>query len=196
MFVTMPLTFVTGPVRSGKSRFAASLAANNPGPVQYVATAKRDDADAEWKTRLAHHVANRPEEWQTVETAEWPEARICGLFANAERDSVLLVDSLGGWLDAQIAREIDRIEADYAAIERDLDDAAAALAGAMLASAASVIVVGDEVGWGIVPLAPSARLFRDVLGRMQQRLAANAREAFLVVSGYAIDLRVAGRREP
>lgn len=193
MFVPMPLTFVTGPVRSGKSRFAVSCAAKNTGGVKYVATAKRDENDAEWSARIAHHLANRPADWETLEVADWSDDRIIALFCASKARDVLLVDSLGGWLDARIAPATGRIDADYAAFEAELDEGARALADAMIAASAHIVAVGEEVGWGIVPLAPSARLFRDVLGRMQQRLAAGASEAFLVVSGFAIDLRAAGR---
>lgn len=125
--------------------------------------------------------------------ADWADAHILALFSAPDANRVLLVDSIGGWVDARIARMTQRIEGNYAGIEAELDDAARAFADAMIAASAHVVAVGEEVGWGIVPLAPSARLFRDVLGRMQQRLAAGSREAFLVVSGFAIDLRAAGR---
>ena len=59
---------------------------------------------------------------------------------------------------------------------------------------AHAIVVGEETGWGVVPEYASGRVFRDVLGRVQQTLAARADRAYLVVSGFAIDLAVAGRR--
>jgi len=189
----MPLTFVTGPVRSGKSRFAVSCAAKNPGVVKYVATAKRDDADAEWRARLEHHRSSRPRDWETVETAGWRDEQIVEFLTAASPNETLIVDSLGGWLDAQISRNTERIDSDYDAFEKELDASARAFADALIRCNAHVVAVGEEVGWGIVPLAPSARLFRDVLGRMQQRLAAGACEAFLVVSGFAIDLRAAGR---
>jgi adenosyl cobinamide kinase/adenosyl cobinamide phosphate guanylyltransferase len=196
MSVTMPLTFVTGPVRSGKSRFAVSCAAKNPGVVKYVATAKRDEADAEWQARLEHHRASRPRDWETFETAGWDDARLAEFLAAAAPVEVLIVDSLGGWLDAHISQNTDRMKNDYAAFQKELDASARAFGDALIACEAQVIAVGEEVGWGIVPLAPSARLFRDVLGRMQQRLAASAREAFLVVSGFAVDLRAVGRPFP
>lgn len=119
---------------------------------------------------------------------------LLAVFSGAAAGEVLLVDSLGGWLDARIAASAARIDGEYAAVEALLDAEAQALAAAIEASAANVIVVGEEVGWGIVPLAASARLYRDVLGRLHQRIAATAAAAYLVVSGYAIDLRASGER--
>jgi adenosylcobinamide kinase/adenosylcobinamide-phosphate guanylyltransferase len=70
-----------------------------------------------------------------------------------------------------------------------LEDRAQGLVEAVLATRALAIVVGEEVGWGIVPPYPSGRLFRDVLGRAQQRLAARSGQAYLVVAGFVLDLR-------
>ena len=82
--------------------------------------------------------------------------------------------------------EAERVDA---AIAEGEADAIAAAAGA---TAATAIVVGDEVGWGIVPDYPSGRLFRDLLGRFHQRLAQEAERAYLVVAGRAVDLDRAG----
>ena len=62
----------------------------------------------------------------------------------------------------------------------------------MLASPADVIAVSEQIGWDVVPVAASARLFRDTMGRMAQRLARRADRVYLVVAGYALDLRAQG----
>jgi adenosylcobinamide kinase / adenosylcobinamide-phosphate guanylyltransferase len=62
----------------------------------------------------------------------------------------------------------------------------------MLASPAYVIAVSEQIGWDVVPIAADARLLRDTMGRMVQRLAKEADRAFLVVAGYALDLRASG----
>ena len=76
--------------------------------------------------------------------------------------------------------------------ERRMDDEVNALADALERARAQVIVVSEEVGWSIVPTLASARAFADVLGRLNQRLAQHATRAYLVVAGYALDLK-AGR---
>jgi adenosylcobinamide kinase/adenosylcobinamide-phosphate guanylyltransferase len=63
----------------------------------------------------------------------------------------------------------------------------------MLASRPSVIAVSEQFGWDVVPVAASARLFRDAMGRMVQRLAKQADNVYLVVAGYALDLRRLGQ---
>ena len=69
-----------------------------------------------------------------------------------------------------------------------------ALAEALLACRGTALVVGEETGWGIVPDYPAGRVFRDVLGRVQQRLATHAERAYLVVSGFALDLGANAQR--
>jgi adenosylcobinamide kinase / adenosylcobinamide-phosphate guanylyltransferase len=190
----MPLTLVTGPVRSGKSRYVVELAAAYGSNVCYVATAMRDAADVEWSARLERHVRDRPSTWQLVESATLSHRELLDVFGAAPKGRCIIVDALGTWLAARIAVQIDAFERNFAAFEAQMDDEAEGLALAMLASPADVIVVAEEVGWDIVPLAASARLFRDVLGRMKQRLASRARATLLVVSGIAVDLTALGTR--
>jgi adenosylcobinamide kinase/adenosylcobinamide-phosphate guanylyltransferase len=175
----VPSIFVTGPVRSGKSRFAERLARERGGEVIYVATGRRDPEDPEWVERIAHHAARRPPEWRLVETAAAFAPSLEALCRDASPASTLIVDSFGTWLGAQMQPGVDgaRLETD-----------ALAVVEALLASPAHAIVVGDEAGWGVVPEYPSGRIFRDVLGRAQQRLAAGSLAAYLVVAGFALDL--------
>jgi adenosylcobinamide kinase / adenosylcobinamide-phosphate guanylyltransferase len=190
----MPLTLVTGPVRSGKSRYVVELATALGRNVRYVATAMRDMNDAEWDARLDRHVHDRPSTWELVESAALSHQALLQLFRAAADGECIIVDALGTWLAARIATHIDALERNFAAFETQMDSEAAELALAMLESRAYVIVVAEEVGWDVVPVAASARLFRDVLGRMKQRLAARAQAAVLVVCGIGLDLTALGKR--
>jgi len=188
----VPLTFVTGPVRSGKSRFAERLALAAGGEVVYVATARPDPGDAEWSARIAHHAARRPASWRTVETAAGGPPLVA-VAREAGRGTTLLVDSFGTWLAHEMTRQLEAAGEGGAVDATLLEAEAIAAADELLTSAANAIVVGEEVGWGLVPAYPSGRIFRDVLGRVQQRLAARSAHAFLVVAGFALDLRAHGR---
>jgi len=188
----MGVTLVTGPVRSGKSRYVVAMAQSSNLRVSYVATAIRADDDAEWHSRLTRHVHDRPASWELIESASLPHETLIALFRDATSEQCIIVDALGTWIAARIATHIDVLERDFAAFEAQMDAEAAELARAMLESRAQVIVVAEEVGWDIVPVAASARLFRDVVGRMKQRLGAQADGVFLVVCGYALDLRAIG----
>ena len=187
---------VTGPVRSGKSRFAEGLARASALPVTYVATASREGDDPEWAARLERHRRSRPAAWTVVETAGHRQCALTALAREAGSGRTLLVDSLGTWLADRMASAHGDVLDDSLRLEARLEADSAALATALAESAAGTIVVGEETGWGIVPAFASARVFRDVLGRLQQALAARASQLYLTVSGYAIDLRAAGTPIP
>jgi adenosylcobinamide kinase / adenosylcobinamide-phosphate guanylyltransferase len=188
----MAVAFVTGPVSSGKSGFAVRLALESGRDVTYIATAAGEPEDVEWRARLMRHVRDRPASWRTVETASMTHRSQLALFRDAPETACLLVDALGTWLEARIASRIDLLEIDYNVLASQLDEEAAEFVDAMLASRASVIAVSEQVGWDVVPVAAAARLSRDAMGRMVRRLATHADAAYLVVAGYAIDLRVIG----
>lgn len=184
--------FVTGPVSSGKSAFGVRLAHESGREVTYLATAAGEPEDVEWRARLMRHVLDRPSTWRTVETAAMSREAQLALFREAAPDTCLLVDALGTWLSARIATRIDLLEIDYSVLAAQLDEEAAEFIDALLASPAHVIVVSEQIGWDVVPVAASARLFRDAMGRMLQRLAKHADRVYLVVAGYGLDLRNIG----
>ncbi len=185
------VVFFTGPVRSGKSRLAQELAKQSALPVTFVATARVDPNDSEWLRRLARHRAERPAGWNVVETGVDPPVDLPRYVAAADAERTLVVDSVGTWLDACIVHALPTAGDDVAALELALNAEARRLIEALQATRAQTIVIGEEVGWGIVPLAASARIFRDVAGRAQQRIAALAQRSYLVVAGHAIDIRAA-----
>ncbi len=182
---------MTGGVRSGKSTFAEHLAAEHANVV-YVGTAWCDPNDAEMVARIAHHQESRRERhWRTVETGT-NDPTLHAVLTQASADEALLVDSLGSWVaSAMYARE-ELIERDTPAAEDALEEEVAALMPAFAACKARVIVVSEEVGYGIVPPTPQGRVFRDILGRANQKLAALADEVYLVVAGIPLDLKALG----
>ncbi len=188
----MAVVFVTGPASSGKSAFGVRLARESGCDVTYIATAPGAPEDVDWRARLLRHVRDRPASWRTVETAAMSREGQIALFRTAGAGTCLLVDALGTWLAARIAERIDLLEIDYSVLESQLDDEAAEFVDAMLQSEAYVIAVSEQIGWDVVPVAASARLFRDAMGRMVQRLARRAERAYLVVAGYALDLHAVG----
>lgn len=161
---------VTGGVRSGKSRHAEGLLA---GAVRYVAPGpQRDDAD--WAARVAAHRARRPATWETVETRD--------LAAALATDSPVLVDCLGTWLTGvidQAGRWDDDQDPLAAWVDGLVDEAVAAMRG-------DVVLVTNEVGLGVVPEHRSGRLFRDLLGSVNQRFGAACDEVHLVVAGRVL----------
>ena len=171
---------VTGGVRSGKSRHAEGLLADEPS-VTYVAPGPTtaEDPDPDWAARLAAHRERRPATWTTLESRD--------LAGALTRPGAVLVDCLGTWLTAVLdeAGAWDLPSEDVHALVADrLAPAVAALA----ATPGPVVLVTNEVGLGVVPAHRSGRLFRDLLGTVNQSLAAACDEVHLVIAGRVLVL--------
>lgn len=183
------LTLITGGARAGKTAFALNRARALAGPVTYVATAAA--GDAEMAGRIAHHQAERPPEWLTIEAALDPVGE---LLATGTRGPILL-DCMTVWTSNLLFATLPGetwTEAEGQAAEQAVLSAVNRLIGWVDAAPADAIVVTNEVGLGIVPVGPLARLYRDALGRANQRLAARAERVYLVVAGLALELRSVG----
>ncbi|MCW2747898.1 MAG: bifunctional adenosylcobinamide kinase/adenosylcobinamide-phosphate guanylyltransferase [Nocardioidaceae bacterium] len=172
---------VTGGVRSGKSFHAETLLLGEPR-VTYVAPgpAADDVADPEWAHRVGIHQARRPNHWSTVETTD-----LAGAIAAAE--GAVLIDCLGTWLSA-LLDEFDVWDAVREEWEPLVMERVSATVDAWSASTATLVAVTNEVGMGIVPEHRSGRIFRDLLGTVNQRVAAASDEVLLVVAGRTISL--------
>ena len=167
------VAFICGGAKSGKSRFAQNLAEALPGPRLYVATGEA--RDEEMQARIARHQQDRGPEWQTREE---PLALAPVLWETDGRYGVILVDCLTMWL----ANLMGRGEGDLAKERQQLGEV-------LQVMTTPVILVSNEVGWGIVPDNPLARRFRDVAGGLHQEIAGLADVAVLVVSGLPVYLK-------
>jgi adenosylcobinamide kinase/adenosylcobinamide-phosphate guanylyltransferase len=166
------VTLVLGGARSGKSRHAQALAESGGGSLVFIATAQA--FDEEMRDRIARHRADRDARWRTIEA---PLALPGAIEAAAVSGTTVLVDCLTLWAsnlllaDEDVHRRIAELEAALAVVE------------------GCVILVSNEVGWGIVPDNALARRFRDVAGLLNQRVAAVADEVDFVVAGLAMKLK-------
>ena len=168
---------VLGGTRSGKSVHAESLAAATGSDVVYVATARRDVGDEEMSARIAAHRDRRPAHWTTEETDEL--TRVLTEYPT----STVLVDDLGGWLTRRMDATMAWTDGG-AAVSDDLD----ALVSAVANRTGPVVLVSPEVGLGVVPETLSGRVFVDVIGSLNRRLAEVCDSAVLVVAGRALPL--------
>lgn len=159
-----------GGARSGKSRYAESLVTALPPPWLYVATAEA--GDSEMVARVAAHQARRGPSWTTIETPR-NVAETLGRHA----DTPTLVDCLTLWLS-----NVMLADADVDAKIEQLDEALAR-------AAAPIVLVANEVGFGIVPDSALGRRFRDLQGLLNQRIAARADRVVLVVAGLPLTLK-------
>jgi adenosylcobinamide kinase/adenosylcobinamide-phosphate guanylyltransferase len=167
------LAFICGGAKSGKSRLAQNLAESLPVPRLYVATGEA--LDEEMQARIARHQQDRGPDW---ETREEPLALARVLREADGRYGVILVDCLTIWLSNLLTRQ-----------EAELDGEKQHLTEALRTMTTPVIMVSNEVGWGIVPANPLARRFRDLAGLLHQEIATLADAAILVVSGLPVYLK-------
>jgi adenosylcobinamide kinase/adenosylcobinamide-phosphate guanylyltransferase len=164
-------TLVLGGARSGKSRYAENVITALQPPWIFVATAEA--GDAEMAERIAVHRLRRGKDWHTVEAPH----DLSAALAAVATDAPVLVDCLTLWLSnrmlaqADLEAEIDRLEA------------------AVIGRPPPIVLVSNEVGFGIVPDNKLARRFRDLQGRLNQRMAARADRVVLMVAGIPIAVK-------
>lgn len=157
------ITLVLGGARSGKSVHAEAIIESCPAPWLYLATAQA--WDDEMRARIALHRSRRSADWITRDVPiALPEA------IAASRGPVL-VDCLTLWLTNLILSDAD------------VEAATGALLAACGDAPGPIVLVGNEVGLGIVPDNALARRFRDAAGRLHQRLAARADRVVFMVAG-------------
>ena len=185
------LMYVTGGARSGKSGFAEKLAKGYE-QVTYIATSLA--GDDEMKARIAHHQAQRPAHWRTV------EAPIDVVAAYQESDAAMsghaacLFDCVTMWVTNQMFSDLtidwDTIpNADIDIQEAKIRENTAQLIKVVQSGTADMIVVTNELGMGVVPAYRLGRIFRDIAGRVNQQIAQVADRAVLMVSGLPVELK-------
>ncbi len=176
-----PLVLALGGTRSGKSRWGlrrVTELAGASGRVWFLATAW--PGDPEMDDRIARHRAARPADWPTLDVG----AHLASAIDATTPTEPVLVDGLTLWLSAVLGDE-----ATPAAIDPLLDGPVAAALAAMARRPGPVVVVSDDVGGGIVPMHAGARIYRDLVGLVHQRLAAAADEVVLLVAGLPMAVK-------
>jgi adenosylcobinamide kinase/adenosylcobinamide-phosphate guanylyltransferase len=165
------VTLVLGGARSGKSRQAVDLAMQSPPPWVMIATAEA--RDQEMQRRIARHREERGPGWLTVEAP----IDVAGAVAEAPAVAALVVDCLTLWLSNLMLGG------------HDIDQETARLGDALAARRAPTILVGNEVGLGIVPDTALGRDFRDRAGALNQNIGARADRVVLMVAGIPMTVK-------
>ena len=185
------ITLITGGARSGKSRFAETLAAQGAS-VCYVATAEA--LDEEMAQRIAQHRARRAPQWTTLEA---PLNLVAALAGIGHTDTVL-VDCLSLWTSNRLLALGDDAAPGWwpavTALEATLSAELRAVLALARQSGWDLVLVTNEVGFGVVPASRLGRAFRDLLGRLGQVAAAEADAVYLVVAGLAVELKALSTR--
>jgi adenosylcobinamide kinase / adenosylcobinamide-phosphate guanylyltransferase len=168
---------VLGGARSGKSRFVVA-ALSDRRRVTFVATAQAGDTDM--AARIARHRAERPAHWLTVEE---PLALVPRLGALAREADCVVVDCVTVW----VANLLLRGDPD-----RDILAAGDELAAIAARRLVDLTLVTNEVGEGVVPSTADGVRFRDLLGFVNQRLAAACDRVTLMVAGLPVVVKTPG----
>lgn len=183
--MTRHLTLILGGARSGKSTYAERLAADLQCPVIYIATATA--GDAEMQERIANHRASRPADWATLEAPAQVGRAVAQSPLSAD---VYLLDCVTLWASNVIINlpEPHSVRQAQAAMDAELDD----LLAQIEQRGGEWILVSNEVGLGLVPAYELGRLYRDTLGRANQRLAAAADRVIFMVAGLPMQVKPGG----
>lgn len=182
------LTLVLGGVRSGKSAFTEvlvkSLDVANPNfPVTYLATGLATDAEME--QRILIHRRRRPSHWVTQEESLDLAAGLRASFNLPARPWAVIIDSIDVWVANML---MEHEEEDKERLESKTLEALDEVLNVTRRSA-TVFMVSTEVGLSLVPPEPLGRRFQDLLGLVNQRIAAVAGTVYLVVAGVPLTIK-------
>ena len=182
------LIVILGGARSGKSTFAEKLAQRSGRSVAFVATATISDDDM--RLRIERHRAARPAHWQTIEE---PLDLARALHQAAAQADVIILDCITLWVSNWLFT-LENID-DASTVTSPYYEGALAEIDKLLImlntldTQKTLIIVTNEVGLGIVPSYTLGRIYRDVLGLVNQRLASAADHVYLMIAGLGVDIK-------
>lgn len=168
------ITFITGGVRSGKSRYAQEYAKGLTDAPLYVATARRWKDDASFEARIQRHQAERGPEWRAYEEEKYVNT------LPLEGETVV-IDCVTLWLTNFFLDHNENAEAALAEFQQQVDH--------LVSLPAQVIIISNEIGMGLHADTAMGRKFTDLQGWANQYIAARATRAFFMVSGIPLALK-------
>ena len=191
------IVLVTGGARSGKSAFAEEQLADRE-EVCYIATGLPRGEDPEWQERIRLHQERRPASWTTQEQyaglADWLREQShpvylldCATLLTSNRLFDLIAQHFPDKLELTEEHFLSRQEQSF--LLQFLEEEWQELLSTIRQTDAECWIVTDEVGLGIVPETRLGRFFRDVQGKINQLIAKEASEAYLVICGLAQQLK-------
>ncbi len=169
---------ITGGARSGKSEYAENLCLNIPGKRAYLATAI--PFDDEMKNRIKIHKKRRdPNFWHKLIEEPYNISEI--LISLNSKIDVLLLDCITIWINNLFFK----IGTDESVIFEEVDQ----FLEVLQVIDYNIVIVSNEVGMGLVPENKLARIFRDISGKVNKKIADIVSEFYIIFSGYALRLK-------
>ena len=138
---------ISGPTKSGKSKFAEFLIKDQHS-ITYIATARPRPNDSEWQKRIELHRLRRPTSWKLV---EYPND-ICNIIDSTKERESLLIDSLGGLVE----QNLDKSDNDWESFQNNV-------MACITHSKLGIAIVVEETGWGVSPSTEIGHMFRERL---------------------------------
>lgn len=200
---------ILGGQKSGKSRRAESLAANwlagppvngQPRQATFIATAQ--PWDAEMQQRIARHQADRAVRVPGMATLEEPLALADAIARLSAPHHLLVVDCLTLWLTNLLmpadagddggqgsSPELEEDNTQKSASTLDGIQLFAPFIASLKAAPGPVVLVGNEIGLGVIPMGAQVRHFVDTLGQLNQAVAANSQRVVLMVAGLPVCIK-------
>ena len=174
------LITISGPTKSGKSQLAEFFIKDQLS-ITYLATSRPRLNDPEWQRRINIHKRRRPDSWKLIEHPK----DICKAIESSRNDETFLLDSLGGLVEQHLNENPDNWELFQIKFLNCLRE-----------NNVGIIVVTEEIGWGIVPVTPIGHLFRERLTKLSSLISQNSTQKWLAINGTAIDLEKIGHLIP
>ena len=166
---------VIGGCRSGKSSHALHLAEQIPGQQIFIATCTAPDKEME--QRVLRHRQQRGNAWKTLEV---PLLISEAINKHSQKGNVILIDCLTLWINNLIMDDEDPTK---------IDEKILKLTQSIVKAECPVILVSNEVGTGIVPDNRLARLFRDIAGFANQKVATCVDRVIWMVAGIPVKIK-------
>ena len=170
------LITITGPTNSGKSKLAEYLIKEQQSII-YIATSKPRNNDPEWQQRINVHRSRRPNIWKLIEHP----LDICSEIESVGENESILLDSLGGLVEQHLMKNNAQWELFQSKFLNCLKE-----------NNLAILIVAEEVGWGVVPATKIGNLFRERLTNLSSLISSNSSKRWLALNGTAIELEKIG----
>ena len=174
------LITITGPTKSGKSQLAEFLIKEQDSII-YIATSKPRENDPEWEKRISIHRNRRPNNWKLIEHPE----NISDSIESIVNNESILIDSLGGLVEQHLMKK-----------DAEWDSFQIKFINCLINNNLGIVIVSEEIGWGLVPSTPIGHMFRERLSALSLLLSRHSKKRWLAVNGTAIDLDIIGNFIP
>ena len=180
--------FILGGQRSGKSRRAELLARQwltlAPGH-RAVMVATGQAWDEEMRERIARHQNDRAQRVPGMTTVEEPLALADAVRRHSDASTLIVIDCLTLWLTNRMMPEEPAQAQDEAAVVAAGED----LCTAVTSAPGPLVLVGNEIGLGVIPMGREVRAFVDALGRLNQQVATTCERVTLMAAGLPLTLK-------